>query len=408
MGNGNDSPLKKTWIRLLKNKPAVVSLAVICIAIVLSIIGPMIAPDKTPDADDQVLELANENPGFSVKMLLVQKNREESKKSLWSNFFLGKENQNEMIPIVSYAFDTNGNIVYKTYEGEGRNAQKKVLPIVDVCEALSITHPKITLNGDNATYNNFQEQTTTVSISALKQQIEKNRVVTKRYFLGTDGYGRDILSRLLFGVRVSMSVGLVAVLISLSIGIFMGSIAGYFRGTTDNIIMWLINVIWAIPTILLAMAIRFAIGDKIPSFLAIFIAVGLSMWVDTARIVRGQVLAVREMEYVQAARGLGFNHLRIIFKHILPNIIGPIMVIAASDFASAILIEAGLSFVGIGIKPPTPSWGTMLNDNRAYLLTPDKAFLALAPGICIMIMVLTFNLLGNGLRDAFDVKGKSA
>jgi peptide/nickel transport system permease protein len=225
--------------------------------------------------------------------------------------------------------------------------------------------------------------------------------------LGTDGYGRDILSRLLFGVRVSMSVGLVAVLISLTIGIFMGSIAGYFRGTTDNIIMWLINVIWAIPTILLAMAIRFAIGDKIPSFLAIFIAVGLSMWVDTARIVRGQVLAVREMEYVQAARGLGFNHLRIIFKHILPNIIGPIMVIAASDFASAILIEAGLSFVGIGIKPPTPSWGTMLNDNRAYLLTPDKAFLALAPGICIMIMVLTFNLLGNGLRDAFDVKGKS-
>lgn len=407
MANGNDSPLKRTWIRLLKNKPAVVSLVIICIAIVLSIIGPMIAPDKTPDADDQVLELANENPGFSVKMLLVQKNREEAKKSLLSNFFLGKENQNEMIPIVSYAFDTNGNIAYKTYEGEGRNAQKKVLPIVDVCEALSITHPKITLNGDNATYTNFQEQTKTVSISALKQQIEKNRIVTKRYFLGTDGYGRDILSRLLFGVRVSMSVGLVAVLISLTIGIFMGSIAGYFRGTTDNIIMWLINVIWAIPTILLAMAIRFAIGDKIPSFLAIFIAVGLSMWVDTARIVRGQVLAVREMEYVQAARGLGFNHLRIIFKHILPNIIGPIMVIAASDFASAILIEAGLSFVGIGIKPPTPSWGTMLNDNRAYLLTPDKAFLALAPGICIMIMVLTFNLLGNGLRDAFDVKGKS-
>ena len=407
MANGNDSPLKRTWIRLLKNKPAVVSLVIICIAIVLSIIGPVIAPDKTPDADDQVLELANENPGFSVKMLLVQKNREEAKKSLLSNFFLGKENQNEMIPIVSYAFDTNGNIAYKTYEGEGRNAQKKVLPIVDVCEALSITHPKITLNGDNATYTNFQEQTKTVSISALKQQIEKNRIVTKRYFLGTDGYGRDILSRLLFGVRVSMSVGLVAVLISLTIGIFMGSIAGYFRGTTDNIIMWLINVIWAIPTILLAMAIRFAIGDKIPSFLAIFIAVGLSMWVDTARIVRGQVLAVREMEYVQAARGLGFNHLRIIFKHILPNIIGPIMVIAASDFASAILIEAGLSFVGIGIKPPTPSWGTMLNDNRAYLLTPDKAFLALAPGICIMIMVLTFNLLGNGLRNAFDVKGKS-
>ena len=187
----------------------------------------------------------------------------------------------------------------------------------------------------------------------------------------------------------------------------MGSVAGYYRGWIDNIIMWFINVVWAIPTILLAMAIRFAIGDKIPSFLAIFIAVGLSMWVETARIVRGQVLSVREMEYIQAARGLGYNNQRIISRHILPNIIGPIMVIAASDFASAILIEAGLSFVGIGVKPPTPSWGTMLNDHRAYLLTPDKAFLALAPGICIMIMVLAFNLLGNGLRDAFDVKGKT-
>ncbi|MEZ5055392.1 MAG: ABC transporter permease, partial [Chitinophagales bacterium] len=227
------------------------------------------------------------------------------------------------------------------------------------------------------------------------------------YHLGTDGYGRDILSRLLFGVRVSLSVGLVAVLISLTIGIFMGSIAGFYRGTVDNVIMWFINVIWAIPTILLAMAIRFAIGDKIPSFLAIFIAVGLSMWVEVARIVRGQVMSVREMEYVQAARGLGYQNGRIILKHILPNIIGPIMVVAASDFASAILIEAGLSFVGIGVKPPTPSWGTMLNDHRAYLLTPDKAFLALAPGICIMVMVLTFNLLGNGLRDAFDVKGQT-
>jgi peptide/nickel transport system permease protein len=171
--------------------------------------------------------------------------------------------------------------------------------------------------------------------------------------------------------------------------------------------MWFINVIWSIPTILLAMAIRFAIGDKIPSFLAIFIAVGLSMWVEVARLVRGQVLSVREMEYVQAAKSLGYNNARIIIKHILPNIIGPIMVIAASDFASAILIEAGLSFVGIGVKPPTPSWGTMLNDHRQYLTVPGKAFLALAPGICIMVMVLAFNLLGSGLRDAFDVKGKT-
>ena len=407
MANGNDSPLKKTWIRLLKNKPAIASLIVICIAIILAVIGPSIAPDKTPDADDQILELANVNPGFSTKMLLVQKNREEKAPSLLSRIFLGTENPNEMIPINSFTFDDSANVVLQSYEGEGRTSLVKTFPIVDVCEALSNSNPQISIQGDKATFTTFEEKQKTVSLAALKKEIEQNRVITKTYRLGTDGYGRDILSRLLFGVRVSLSVGLIAVLISLTIGIFMGSVAGFYRGTVDNIIMWFINVIWAIPTILLAMAIRFAIGDKIPSFLAIFIAVGLSMWVEVARIVRGQVLGVREMEYVQAARGLGFNHLRIIFKHILPNIIGPIMVIAASDFASAILIEAGLSFVGIGIKPPTPSWGTMLNDNRAYLLTPDKAFLALAPGICIMIMVLTFNLLGNGLRDAFDVKGKS-
>lgn len=407
MANGNDSPLKKTWIRLLKNKPAIISLAVIVVAMVLAIIGPSIAPDKTPDADDQVLELANVNPGFQVKMLLVQKNREERAPSFLKRILFGRDNPNQMIPIVSYSFDDSANVVLQTYEGEGRTEQKMVLPVVDVTQALSIVKPEITVNGDKAVFTTFEEKQKTASIAALKKDIEQNRVITKTYHLGTDGYGRDILSRLLFGVRVSLSVGLVAVLISLTIGIFMGSIAGFFRGWVDNVIMWLINVIWAIPTILLAMAIRFAIGDKIPSFLAIFIAVGLSMWVEVARIVRGQVLSVREMEYVQAARGLGYNNVRIILKHILPNIIGPIMVIAASDFASAILIEAGLSFVGIGVKPPTPSWGTMLNDHRAYLLTPGKAFLALAPGICIMVMVLAFNLLGNGLRDAFDVKGKT-
>lgn len=407
MAKVNDSPLRKTWTRLRKNKPAIASLVVICVAILLAIIGPSIAPDKTPDADDQILELANVNPGFSVNVLLLQKNREEKSPSFFSKVLFGKDNSNELIPIVSYTFDDSANIVLQTFEGEGRNPGKKVVPITDVCKALSITQAQIKINGDKAQFYAFDEQQQTASVAAMKKEIEQHRIVSKKYRLGTDGYGRDILSRLLFGVRVSLSVGLVAVLISLTIGIFMGSLAGFYRGTLDNLIMWFINVIWSIPTILLAMAIRFAIGDKIPSFLAIFIAVGLSMWVEVARLVRGQVLSVREMEYVQAARGLGFTNARIIIRHILPNIIGPIMVIAASDFASAILIEAGLSFVGIGVKPPTPSWGTMLNDHRVYLLTPGKAFLALAPGICIMVMVLAFNLLGNGLRDAFDVKGKT-
>lgn len=407
MSNGIESPLKKTWIRLLKNKPAIFSLIVIVFAVILAFIGPSVAPDKTPDADDQVLELANASPGFTVKMLLVKKNREEKDPNIISRILFGKNNSYQMVPINSYAFDDSANIVVQAYKGEGRKAEQMIFPVVDVVESLSIISPKIEIHGDKAVYTTFEEKQKTVSIAALKKDIAENNIITKKYRLGTDNYGRDILSRLLFGVRVSLSVGLVAVFISLTIGIFMGSVAGFYRGSVDNIIMWFINVVWSIPTILLAMAIRFAIGDKINSFLAIFIAVGLSMWVEVARIVRGQVLSVREMEYVQAARSLGYNNARIIMKHILPNIIGPIMVIAASDFASAILIEAGLSFVGIGVKPPTPSWGSMLNEHRAYLLTPDRAFLALAPGICIMVMVLAFNLLGNGLRDAFDVKGKT-
>ncbi len=407
MAYGNDSPLKKTWIRLLKNKPAIASLIVICIAIVLAVIGPSIAPDKTPDADDQILELANVSPGYSTKVLLVRKNREEKSPNIFSRILFGTDNPNQVIPITSYTFDDSANIVVQAYKGEGRTPETMTFSIVNVTNALSINSPTIKINGDQATFITFDEKQKSASLAKLKNEIEQHNIVTKKYYLGTDTYGRDILSRLLFGVRVSLSVGLIAVLISMTIGIFMGSVAGFYRGTVDNIIMWLINVIWSIPTILLAMAIRFAIGDKIPSFLAIFIAVGLSMWVEVARIVRGQVLSAREMEYVQAARSLGFNNVRIIMKHILPNIIGPIMVIAASDFASAILIEAGLSFVGIGVKPPTPSWGTMLNDHRQYLTVPGKAFLALAPGICIMVMVLAFNLLGNGLRDAFDVKGKT-
>jgi peptide/nickel transport system permease protein len=407
MVNGNDSPLKKTWIRLLKNKPAIISLVIISIAILLAIIGPSIAPDKSPDADDQILELANVSPGFSTKVLMVQKNREEKSPNIFSRILFGTENQNEMIPISSYTFDDSANIVAQVYKGEGRATEKKTIPLADVVYALSITNPGIKINGNQAIFTTYNEKQQTSLIAELKKEIEQNRIIAKTYRLGTDGYGRDILSRLLFGVRVSLSVGLIAVIISLTIGIFMGSVAGFYKGTVDNIIMWFINVIWSIPTILLAMAIRFAIGDKIPSFLAIFIAVGLSMWVEVARLVRGQVLSVREMEYVQAARSLGYNNARIIIKHILPNIIGPIMVIAASDFASAILIEAGLSFVGIGVKPPTPSWGTMLNDHRQYLTVSGKAFLALAPGICIMVMVLAFNLLGSGLRDAFDVKGKT-
>ena len=226
-------------------------------------------------------------------------------------------------------------------------------------------------------------------------------LVEKRTFwLGTDKYGRDILSRLLVGIRVSLAVGLITVLISLSIGVGLGALAGYFRGWVDDLIMWLINIIWSIPTLLLVFAITLLLGK---GFWQVFIAIGLTMWVNVARIIRGQVLEAREKEWVEAARALGYSHLRILFRHILPNVMGPVLVVAASNFASAIVIEAGLSFLGVGVQPPQPSWGLMIKENYNFIITHNP-MLALAPGLAIMLLVLAFNLLGNGLRDALNVR----
>lgn len=225
-------------------------------------------------------------------------------------------------------------------------------------------------------------------------------VIKKRFWLGTDRFGRDLLSRLMLGARVSMSVGLIAVLISLVIGIGLGALAGFFRGWVDKTIVWLINVVWSIPTLLLVVAITLALGK---GFVQVFIAVGLTMWVEVARIVRGQFFSLREQQFVEAGKALGYGNARIIFKHILPNIMGPVIVIAASNFASAILLEAGLSFLGMGAQPPTPSWGMMIKENYAYIVV-DAAWLAILPGAAIALMVLSFTLLGNGLRDAFDTR----
>ncbi len=209
-----------------------------------------------------------------------------------------------------------------------------------------------------------------------------------------------MLSRLMIGSRVSLAVGLISVIISLLIGVTIGSLGGFFRGWVDKVVVWLINVVWSIPTLLLVIAITFALGK---GFWQVFIAVGFTMWVEVARITRGQILAIREKEYVEAARALGFSNFRIIFRHILPNLSGPIIVISAANFASAILIEAGLSFLGIGVQPPMPSWGSMIRENYAYLLL-DATHLAVLPGLAIMLIVLSFMVVGNGLRDALDVK----
>jgi peptide/nickel transport system permease protein len=220
------------------------------------------------------------------------------------------------------------------------------------------------------------------------------------FLLGTDKFGRDVLSRIIVGSRISISIGFISVIISLVIGLFFGLISGYYSGLVDKIIMWLINVTWSIPTLLLVIAITLALGK---GFWQVFIAVGLTMWVEVARLVRGQVKTLKERKFIVAAKVMGFSDFRIIMFHILPNIISPIIVISAANFAASILIESGLSFLGLGAQPPMISWGLMIKDHYNYIILGEP-FLAIIPGVCIMLLVSSFMLLGNSLQDLLDEK----
>ena len=220
------------------------------------------------------------------------------------------------------------------------------------------------------------------------------------HVLGTDRFGRDFLSRLMAGSGISLGVGAMAVLISLLIGVPLGAYAGYRGGWPDALIRWLIQVMWTLPTMLLVLAFALAFGKGL---VQIFIAIGLTMWVDVARVVRGVVLSLREEAFVEAARGLGLSTGAILGRHILPNTAGPILVLAASNFATAILVEAGLSFLGVGAQIPAPSWGNIVQAHY-HLITGAHAHLALAPGLLIISVVLAFTFLGDGLRSVFDRK----
>lgn len=241
---------------------------------------------------------------------------------------------------------------------------------------------------------------TTVSLDA--DDVPENTLATRTFWFGTDRFGRDYLSRLVAGSGLSLSVGLVAVLLSLLIGVPLGAFAGYLGGRFDAVVSWLLQVVWSIPTLLLVLAITLAFGK---GFEQVFLAIGLSMWVEVARVVRGQTIAVRHVEWVEAGRVLGLSTPRIVLGHILPNLAGPIAVIASANFAAAILIEAGLSFMGVGAQIPMPSWGNLIRDHYGAILT-GHAHLALLPGACIVGLVLAFNALSNALARASSRRGE--
>ena len=217
------------------------------------------------------------------------------------------------------------------------------------------------------------------------------------HLLGTDAIGRDMLSRLIFGSRTALMVGVVALTMSATIGMMLGLTAGYFGGTTQAIIMRLVDAVMCFPAILLALTIAAALGAGLTN---VMIAIGIGMMAPYARIMCGQVSSARENDYVMAARALGASNLRIMFRHVLPNCLPPMIVVMTMNMGITILAEAGLSFIGVGITPPTPAWGSMVYEGYTYLRS--QPFLSLIPGFAIMVVVFAFNMVGDGLRDALD------
>lgn len=350
-----------------KNTVGMLSLIFILTAIFIAFFAYLIAPDKTENANLGDLSIKSKQPGFEVLMLSVP--IKDAPEFSISEYFFGQKQRFYHYPIQEYTI-LESKIIYKQYSDDKDISIEKEVFLTD-----------------------FPNEK---NIESAAQKYIKNQ----KFYLGTDKSGRDYLSRIIVGSRISLSIGFVAVFISLIIGLFFGGISGYFGGKVDAIVMWFINIVWSIPTLLLVIAITLTLGK---GFWQVFVAVGLTMWVEVARVVRGQVIGLKQLQYVTAAKALGYSHARILIKHILPSVTAPIIVISAANFASAILVESGLSFLGLGAQPPTPSWGGMIKESYSDIIL-GKPYLALIPGVGILLLTLSFMMVGNTLRDVLDVK----
>lgn len=397
-GGNTLSPARKAWQRFWRDGLAVFGAVIILLAILVAALGSIIRPDDTEMAQYAIPNIAYQEPGFTVDMILERQNKEVEQQSILGQMFFGGHEAEYRYWAIEGDYEIEDFYVRFREFNAGGESSVEVIHLANLLYPLALNNKFIT-EDDKVTFIVIGQGKVTKTQQELAEEFESMNVIERTYWLGTDGNGRDMLSRLMAGTLISLLVGFIAVAISLVIGLSLGALAGYYRGWVDQLVMYLINVVGSVPPLLLVIAFTMALGK---GYDKVFIAVGLTMWVELARMVRGQVLGIREKEFIEAGRAMGFTSGRIILKHILPNIMGPVIVICAANFASAILVEAGLSFLGIGTQPPQPSWGVMISDYKDYITSDGQSYLAVLPGVCIVILVLAFMLVGNGIRDALD------
>ena len=374
---------------------------VIILSFLVAILGYLIMPDQTPDANDGAVQIRKRPPGFEADFIKIRKNTETVKRALFEKMLYGQESAYMLIPVKSFRIQgmkVIADLYGKDHYERSYNLLNAVMPLNMEGNDLSGEIPP----GGLITFVKVNGERGRITYDELVKQFMKKNVEHRKYWLGTDNSGRDLLSRLIFGTRISLTIGFVAMLISIVLGMSLGAAAGYFGGKADNFIVWFMSVVWSIPGIMLVISISMVLQSR--GVWVAFVAVGLTMWVEVARVVRGQMLGMKEKLFVEAARAFGFSNFRIVFNHILPNMMGPLIVIATANFASAIILEAGLSFLGLSVQPPTPSWGAMIFEGFQAMGTRNSWHLILFPGLAISMIVFTFNLFGNGLRDANDPK----
>lgn len=383
----------------LKNVSIKITLGILLMALLVAVLGYLIAPDSTRHANNGAVEIGKQLPGFQVGLIKIRKNNPYEEKGWWSIMLYGAENDFNILPYSSYRIE-GLDLIVNVF---GKENYIKTYNLVDV--VFSVSKDPLpgyddfyAIDGNEIVFRDHTGEEAKINRGELIDIFEKENLETRKYWLGSDRFGRDLLSRLIIGTRISVFIGFAAVLISLSIGLILGTLSGYFGGLIDNAVLWIMSVVWSIPGIMLVIAISMVLNSK--GIWVTFLAVGFTTWVEAARIIRGQVKSLKEKQFVEAARAYGLRDFSIVFRHIVPNIYGSLIVIATANYAAAILLEAGLSFLGLSVQPPAPSWGVMVYEGYQVLGTKNSWHMILFPGMAIIIMVLSFNLLGIGLQKS--------